>query len=65
MNYFDRKSVINNSNDGNHVNKPPERYEIPHNDICGFCGEVKEQPECTACNQCLADEYIKDYINGK
>lgn len=66
MNYNERKHIINTTNDGNHINQPPEdTNDIIFRKHCGFCGEPQEDNEAQACNTCLNDQFVKDYINGK
>lgn len=68
MDYEERKSVINKNNDGNHINQSPEEYRDYGERlmrVCGFCGDPQEDNEAMACNHCLNDEYIKEYLNGR
>lgn len=70
MNYFERSSVINSTNDGNHINRPPD--DISHDEVemcaCPTCGDqtTKRDVEVTGeCPNCVEDFYRKNFTEGK
>lgn len=68
MNYEQRKSLINSTNDGNHINQEPTEYKYCGERLsraCGFCGDPQEDNEAKACNTCLNDQFVKDWMAGK
>lgn len=52
MNHFERSSVINSTNDGNHINRPPDE---------GLC----EEEQLVKCDECqrMIDQH-QHYVNG-
>lgn len=41
MDYYERKHIVDTTNDGNHINQPPEGFE-----------DVQESEECENCDEC-------------